>query len=67
MPHKHHHEQRPDETSRSIREQLERETQALLNERNSIQIHKPSTTNIPLTQNRFDGFSNVSPRTRWAG
>lgn len=55
---------RPNDTYNSIRDQLERETSALLQERNSINVHKPSASNINLSQNNLNGFT-ISPRSRW--
>ncbi len=50
---------RHNETFNSIRDQLERETNALIQERNSIQVLKPSNTNFPSYRN-----ADVSPKSR---
>lgn len=53
---------RPNDTSYSIRDQLERETQQLLQERGGFQVYKPSVTQIGgYSQNNLGG----SPRSRF--
>jgi hypothetical protein len=43
--------QRGNDTFHSVREQLERETQALIQERSGLQVQRPSASNFPPYRN----------------
>ncbi len=55
---------RQNDTYNSIRDQLERETHALIQERSGIQVHRPSVTQVPYSRNRVES-ANYSPGGNW--
>jgi hypothetical protein len=50
-------------TLNSIKDQLERETHDLMNQRNSIEVHRPSASQVPYSYEQFD--SNYQSPKVW--
>lgn len=51
---------RPNDTYASIREQMDRETQGIIADRNSIQVYRPSNTYVPTIRN-----IDNTPQSKW--
>lgn len=51
MSYRQYESVRPNETYNSIREQLERETQGLIQERSALNVQRPSANYVPSYRN----------------